>query len=277
MSSKPTMLWIDCTSGMPDPEHRIRSAAFFEITQAESIDRIAQEIARHRPAVLCYDFDYPDQRRLQAMRAIKQSHPRLPILMLTLEHSEQLAVWAFRARAWNYLVKPVPADELAESMQALANLGSRATPPRMAQFLATTAPKELPPEPLSAEVARLQPGLAYVTQHYHERISAAAVAKACGLDRFDFSRRFRAAFGMTFRHYLLRARINEARRLLITGALSVTGVAYSVGFNDGSHFAQVFKRFTGMLPSDFRVGDPGRIATLRRRATDRDRLGPVVA
>jgi AraC-like DNA-binding protein len=271
------MLWIDCTSGMPDAEHRVRCAAFFEIAQAESIDRIAQEIARSNPAALCFDFDFPDQRRLQAMRAVKQSHPRLPILMLTLEHSEELAVWAFRARAWNYLVKPVPADELAESLRALASLGSRATPPRSAQFLAAAAPEALPPEPVPAEVARLQPGLAYVTQHYHERISAAAVAKACGLDRFDFSRRFHAAFGMTFRHYLLRARINEARQLLVAGSLSVTGVAYSVGFNDGSHFARVFKRFTGMLPSDYRRSDLDRIATLRRRASDREGALPAFA
>ena len=275
MSAKPTLLWIDCTSGMPDAEHRVRCATFFDIAQAESIDRIAPEIARHKPAALCFDFDYPDQRRLQAMRAIKQSHPRLPILMLTLEHSEQLAIWAFRARAWNYLVKPVPANELAENLQALASLGSRATPPRMAQFLAATAPEELPPEPVSAQVARLQPGLAYVAQHYHERISAAAVAQACGLDRFDFSRQFHAAFGMTFRQYLLRARINEARRLLVTGSLSVTGVAYSVGFNDGSQFARIFRRFTGLLPSDYRDGDLARVATLRRRASDKG--GPVQA
>ena len=73
---------------------------------------------------------------------------------------------------------------------------------------------------------------------------------------------------MTFREYLLRARIHEARRLLIGGNISVTGVAYSVGFNDGSHFARIFKRITGHLPSDYRASDPARSLPLRRRATD---------
>jgi AraC-like DNA-binding protein len=203
------------------------------------------------------------------MRTIKQSHARLPILMLTSEHSEQLAVWAFRARVWNYLVKPVPADELAENLQALASLGSRATPPRLAQFLATTAPEDLRPEPLSQEVARLQPALTYVTQHYHERISAGTAGRACGLGPFNFSRKFHAAFGLTFREYVLRARINEARRLLVTGNLSVTGVAYSVGFNDGSHFARMFRRYTGLLPSDYRDSDLARVTHMKRRASDR--------
>ena len=96
------------------------------------------------------------------MQAIKQAHPRLPILMLTLEHSESLAVWAFRARVWNYLVKPVSPAELAENLNALANLGIRASPPRTAQLLRASVPSDLPVQPISANVARLQPALHYV-------------------------------------------------------------------------------------------------------------------
>ena len=185
------------------------------------------------------------------MQAIKQTYPRLPILMLTLEHSESLAVWAFRARAWNYLVKPVTPEELAENLKALANLGVRASAPRTAQLLRASVPSDLPVQSMSANVARLQPAVHYVAQHYHERISAIVAARTCGLTRFDFSRKFRAAFGTTFREYLLRVRIAEARRMLAEGRVSITGIAYSVGFNDGSHFARIFRRLTGALPSEY--------------------------
>ena len=268
VNSKPVLLWVDCTVGLPDPEHRVRCATHFDIANAEGVAQLPDDIARHKPGALCFEFDYPDQPRLQAMLAIKKSFPRLPILMLTQESSERLAVWAFRSRVWNYLVKPVPAVELTECLQALSSLCHRTAPPRVAQLLAQSAPEGLREKPLKPEVARLQAGLNYVTQHYHERISAEAVARACGLNRFDFSRKFRAAFGMTFREYLLRARIHEARRLLIAGTISVTGVAYSVGFNDGSHFARLFKRITGHLPSDYRASDAARALHLRRRATD---------
>jgi AraC-like DNA-binding protein len=268
VNSKPILLWIDCKAGLPDPEYRVRCSASFDVAQAESIAVLPQDIARHKPGALCFDFDYPDQQRLQAMAAIKKSFPRLPILMLTLEHSERLAVWAFRSRVWNYLVKPVPAGELAETLQALSSLCHRTAAPRVAQMLDEAAPDDMRAEPLDPEVARLQPGLQYVAQHYHERISAWAAARSCGLSRFEFSRKFRAAFGMTFREYLLRARINEARRLLMGGAISVTGVAYSVGFNDGSHFARMFRRFTGVLPSAYRDSDLVRTQHWRRRTTD---------
>ena len=73
---------------------------------------------------------------------------------------------------------------------------------------------------------------------------------------------------MTFRDYLMKARINEARRLLVAGDISVTGVAYSVGFNDGSHFARMFRRVTGVHPSAYRDSDLARLHERRRRSTD---------
>jgi AraC-like DNA-binding protein len=275
VNAKPVLLWVDCTVGLPDPEHRVRCATHFDIRSAEGIAQLPDDIARHKPGALCFEFDFPDQPRLQAMLAIKKSFPRLPVLMLTQESSERLAVWAFRSRVWNYLVKPVPENELAECLQALSTLCHRTSPPRVAQLLAKAAPEGLRAKPLEPEVARLQAALNYVTQHYHERISAQAVARACGLSRFEFSRRFRETFKMTFREYLLRARIHEARRLLIAGSISVTGVAYSVGFNDGSHFARQFKRFTGLLPSDYQASDAVSTPQFRRRASDRDQPIPA--
>jgi AraC-like DNA-binding protein len=265
--TKPVMLWTNCMAGLPDAEHRVRCAAVFETTPT-SLEQLPDDIARWKPGALCFEYDYPDQRRLEAMLGVKKAFPRLPILMLTTEHSERLAVWAFRARVWNYLVKPVPDIELVDTLRALASLCHRTSPPRAAQLLAAKAPNHVRAEGMAPEIARLQAGLQYVASHYHERVTASAAARACKLSRFDFSRRFRAAFGMTFREYLLRARIHEARRLLVAGDISVTGVAYSVGFNDGSHFARMFKRFTGVLPSDYRDSDLARIHQWRRRSSD---------
>jgi AraC-like DNA-binding protein len=277
--SKPLLLWVDCTAGLPDPELRVHCASVFEVVHAQGTAEAAIELARAKPGALVFDFDYPDQGGLRAMQVMKQAHPKLPILMITLEHSESLAVWAFRARVWNFLVKPVRPAELVENLNALANLGNRASPPRTAQMLSAVVPTELPVQPISREVARLQPALHFVSKHYHERISATAAARLCNLSRFDFSRKFRAAFGTTFRDYLLRVRIMEARRLLKEGRVSVTGAAYSVGFNDGSHFARMFKRFTGVLPSAYHANvaqiwaavptnDSAPQFGMRRRSTD---------
>lgn len=276
--SKPTLLWVNCTTGLTDPEPRVWAASLFEVRQVQGMAAADRELNCSRFHAVCFDFDYPDQSGLQAMRDIKQRHMRLPMIMLTLDHSEELAIWAFRVRMWNYFFKPVPQAELLDSLRSLANLGQRGSSPRAAQALHAAIPLHLPVQPVPPEVARLQPALHYVAMHYHQRVTASAVAKACGLTRFEFSRRFRETFKTTFRDYLIRFRIVEARRLLTEGRVSITGIAYSVGFNDGSHFAHMFRRFTGMLPSEYldaqlsALSSPGAgssaDAGLRRRSSD---------
>jgi AraC-like DNA-binding protein/ActR/RegA family two-component response regulator len=261
--AKPLLLWFDCTTDARDAELRIQCARVFEVALSTRLEQAPAEIERHKPSVLCFDFDHPDQQRLRAMQAIKKAYPKLPILMLTVDHSESLAVWAFRARMWNYLVKPVSRAEFAENLYALARIGNRASPPRVAQLLEAILPGDLPVQPVESRVAQLQPALHYVRQHYHEKISAAVAAERCGVTRFEFSRKFHAAFGITFREYLLRVRITEARRLLAEGGLSVTEVAYAVGFSDGSHFARIFRRYTRVLPSRYQPTDQ-RTADRRR-------------
>ena len=93
--------------------------------------------------------------------------------------------------------------------------------------------------------------IAYVAAHYPEKFAASAVAQHCGFSRFQFSRNFHAAFEITFREYLLRFRIREACRRLAAGEQSVTGIAYTVGFHDGSYFARMFRRYVGVLPSQY--------------------------
>lgn len=264
---KQRLLWFDCTSGLHEHELRVHGARVFEVARTSRLERASDEIERLAPAVLVFDFDHPDQSTLHLMQSIKKAYPKLPILMLTMDHSESLAIWAFRARVWNYLVKPVSPEEFTENIDALSRIGRRPSPARAAQTLIAAIPDDLPAQPFDPGIARLQPALRYIRQHYYERVSAGTVAAACGLSRCEFSRRFRAALQMTFRDYLLRTRIMEARRLLTEGGCSVTDVAYAVGFNDGSHFACLFKRYTSLLPSQYAGA---RLATPvpRRRASD---------
>jgi len=52
--------------------------------------------------------------------------------------------------------------------------------------------------------------------------------------------------------YHITLRMDEARRLLRETKMSVVEVALDVGYADPSHFAQLFRRETGLSPSDYR-------------------------
>jgi AraC-like DNA-binding protein len=88
-----------------------------------------------------------------------------------------------------------------------------------------------------------------VEKNYHAKITSEEAARLCGMSPFRFGRAFKDAFGMAFRDYVVRVRLEEAGRLLQNPQMSVTEVAYAVGFNDLSYFSRVFKRHFGVSPS----------------------------
>ena len=248
---KPVLLWFDVASSPQDRDLRVASARFFCATYATDLQRVREVIEETQPAVLCFEFDRVDPVGLEGLYTALTGYPRIPILVLTTEHSEQLAVWVFRAGAWNYLVKPVSVAEFAANLTTLAQMVSRGCLPARPMPPEIHAHPDIPFSRIDARVERLQPALHYVRESFRGKVCEREAASRCSLQRFTFSRQFHAAFGLTFREYVMRSRIGEARRMLVEGGHSVTDVVYATGFTDGSYFARMFKRHTGVLPSDY--------------------------
>jgi AraC family transcriptional regulator len=51
---------------------------------------------------------------------------------------------------------------------------------------------------------------------------------------------------------LTRLRMEHAKRLLCSTANSITDLAFQCGYENPSHFASAFRRWTGTSPSDYR-------------------------
>lgn len=85
------------------------------------------------------------------------------------------------------------------------------------------------------------------------RHSLEALAALVGMDARRFTGAFREAFGLSPWQYVLRARLDEAARLLRRGDDPVTEIALATGFATPSHFATAFARRFGMPPSRWRA------------------------
>ena len=68
----------------------------------------------------------------------------------------------------------------------------------------------------------------------------------------QFNRQFRKKFHTTPRAYLTNVRMNAACHLLVTTDLPISDISLQTGFYDQSHFANTFRRATGMTPRDWR-------------------------
>lgn len=96
----------------------------------------------------------------------------------------------------------------------------------------------------------------FARSHLGDGVGIAAMARAAGLSRFHFSRKFVRATGQTPVAWLADLRLREAMSLLRGGA-DVTAAGERTGFQDPSYFCRAFRRATGLTPGAYRAGqDP---------------------
>jgi YesN/AraC family two-component response regulator len=265
-----SLLWIDMTVSVHDPATATAFSDAFNVHMSSALSSIESEIERVAPDVICFDYDFPTKQGLKLLQRIKKAHPSFPVLMLTVQHSEELAVWAFRSRVWDYLVKPLTKRDRERCVGCLTDMlkaRDASQERRQAAMPTSVIPEENRAQGSKGTMA-LVPAIEYVEQHYREKISSARAAELCGMSPFQFSRAFREAFDVTFQEYVLRFRIRAACRLLKNPNAQVTEVAYLCGFTDPSYFARIFKRYTHLPPSQF--------ATYSEASIDPERLLDVM-
>lgn len=94
--------------------------------------------------------------------------------------------------------------------------------------------------------------LDYICRKYYEPIKIHDIANYCGLDRSYLSKVFKKATNYSPQEYLIYYRINKAKQLLKDPNTPIQHVAYSVGYPDPFAFSRIFKKETGVSPSQFR-------------------------
>jgi AraC-like DNA-binding protein/ligand-binding sensor protein len=92
----------------------------------------------------------------------------------------------------------------------------------------------------------------FIEANHAQELSLGQVAKAVHASSFYFCKMFKKFTGLNFTDYVSRVRIEKAKNLLLNPNLRVSEIAYEVGFQSLTHFNRVFKRVTGMAPTEYR-------------------------
>ncbi|MGP0583971.1 response regulator transcription factor [Paenibacillus timonensis] len=90
----------------------------------------------------------------------------------------------------------------------------------------------------------------YIHEHYAEDITLAELSEKLYISRNHLSIIFKNITGETFNNYLTRVRIEKARELLLQRTMLVYEVAERVGYKNVPYFSTLFKKITGMNPTD---------------------------
>lgn len=99
----------------------------------------------------------------------------------------------------------------------------------------------------------IQKAQTYIEANLQEKISIERLSAKLALGRRNFDRRFIKATGNTPLEYQQRVRIESAKRAFETSRKTVNEVMYEVGYSDIKAFREVFRKFTGLSPLDYRT------------------------
>lgn len=108
------------------------------------------------------------------------------------------------------------------------------------------------PEPLGIlddrTLAKVEKTRLHIDGNYAEPLKMQSLARNVGTNETKLSQAFRVVFGMTVFEYVRNRRMEEARRLLRRCEMSVTEIAFEVGYEHSCNFSVAYKRHFGVTP-----------------------------
>lgn len=213
------------------------------------------------------DIQMPIMDGLSLARSLSEEFPEIIVVIVSGFDNFTYAQQAIRYHVFDYLLKPVQADLLMETINGVRvkvqvreqdayekkaereQHSSEKSPVTEEKDIAGTDAESESEAESEAGIRAIQ---RYIQAHYAEDIQIAELA-----ERFHFSNSyvgsaFKKQLGITPLQYLIYLRINEAKKLLLKyPERPVSEIGKQVGYDDPYYFSRIFKKQTGISPSSY--------------------------
>ena len=246
-----------------------------QISEATNGKEAVELYQKEHSQIIIMDISMPELNGVEAAEQIRSMDEDCVIVFLTAYDEFSYAKRAIVIRALDYLLKPCDEEELAAVMEEAMRLTDKAvhnkenpTGNRAEMTEAekeaekrreqwpwnpdAEAPKDPETERMNQVVEKIR---TYIRENYMNEISMQDAARQFNYSDAYFCKLFKQCFDQNFTSYLTNFRINEAKRLLKDKNISIKDAGMKVGYYDSNYFAKVFKRVTGMIPSEYREAD----------------------
>ena len=92
----------------------------------------------------------------------------------------------------------------------------------------------------------------FIESNYANHMTLEIVADHVGISPYYFSKLFKDRYGLTFIDYLTEIRIQKAKEEMLHSTKNLKEICYAIGYKDPNYFSRVFKKHTGLSPSEYR-------------------------
>jgi AraC family transcriptional regulator len=100
--------------------------------------------------------------------------------------------------------------------------------------------------------ARLKRVQEYIEANLDQEVALSQLAATAGMSSHYFAELFKQSVGLSPHQYVLRRRIQRARKLLHDSNMRILEAGVRSGFSDQSHFTKIFRRMVGVTPTEYR-------------------------
>lgn len=182
----------------------------------------------------------------------------IPVLFLTARNDDLVKHQGLELGAVDYIVKPFNPDELLLRVRNQMQLGvMRSNLQRRNDELYEKLRNRVQHDSGKSAVSdvmkqRMESVCLFIAENYRNDITRDKIAATIGLNPDLFSRVFNQHTGSTLPEYINSFRVEEAKTLLAGTDRTVTRISIETGFENLRTFNRVFKKITGVTPSEFR-------------------------
>lgn len=249
-TNRPTVLVIDDNTDIRQYERTLLQDEYIVLEAADGKEGLSVAMKEVPNLVIC-DVMMPVMDGLEFTEQLKTNTAtsHIPVIMLTAKNLEEHRAEGYEHGADSYITKPFHSkvllariENLLRQRQLLKNLyqGTKEAEKEISEAHLEDRDKQF----LKQLQAIIQKNLSY------SEFGVEDMGQQIGLSRVQLYRKVKAMTGSSVVDLLRKARLAKARRLLETRSMSVSEVAYEVGFSAPSYFTKCFKEEYGMLPGD---------------------------
>ncbi|HSR04935.1 MAG TPA: response regulator [Proteiniclasticum sp.] len=94
--------------------------------------------------------------------------------------------------------------------------------------------------------------LQYIEKHLTKNLSLESAASYMNISTHYFSKLFKSEVGENFIDYVTEKKVERAKELIKDTDIPLNNIAFELGFNEANYFSKVFKKTTGITPSQYR-------------------------
>jgi signal transduction histidine kinase/ligand-binding sensor domain-containing protein/DNA-binding NarL/FixJ family response regulator len=222
----------------------------YQISEAQDGDDGFEKATEIIPDLIISDVMMPKMDGFKLCEKLKTDErtSHIPVILLTARASEASKLEGLETGADEYLIKPFSAKELTIRVKNLIDQ-RRKLRERFAQDI-TLSPKDI--TVTSADERFLERAMGIIEKHMGDpEFGVDIFGKEIGLSHSQLHRKIRALTNLSPVEFIRTLRLKRAASLLRQEYGNVAEVAYEVGFNNPSYFAECFRKLFGKSPSEY--------------------------